>query len=80
MIMLNKNILLSLSNHIEGQYVSILTTKSKSLESIQEMIVAQYGRHVVLELTISQVEFVTPYTQTSGPRLSTDTTYTSKQF
>ena len=31
------------------------TTKSKSLESKQEMNVAQYGHHVVLDLTISQI-------------------------
>ena len=33
---------------------SFLTTKSNALESKQEMIVAQYGHHVVLDLTISQ--------------------------
>ena len=32
-----------------------LTTKSKALESKQEMIVVQYGHHVVLDLTISQI-------------------------
>ena len=38
---------------------SFLTTKSKALESKQEMIVVQYGHHVVLDLTISQIEKVT---------------------